>query len=70
MIGRFFDNLTYSVRYVRKPNPIILVRLDDIGDELSIEGVREESPCELPEHLHEEILQRAVELAKAAWAGD
>ena len=70
LIGRFFDNLTYSVRYVRKPNPIVLVRLDNIGDELSIEDVREESPCELPEHLHEEILQRAVELAKAAWAGD
>lgn len=27
-------------------------------------------PCELDPVIHEEILQRAVELAKVAWAGD
>ena len=32
--------------------------------------VQHSQGCELPEYLHEEILQRAVELAKIAWSGD
>lgn len=37
--------------------------------ELSEDGLSVENPCELDESVHEEILQRAVELAKIAWAG-
>ena len=59
--------LTYSIRYVRKPKPIVLCNLSSIDDSLKIEGISASTPCELPAQLHEEILQRAVELAKVAW---
>lgn len=61
---------SYNIRYVRIPNPIVLVDLAVEYGDLSIDGVSEESNCELNESLHEEILQRAVELAKAAYTGD
>lgn len=58
------DVLTkYTIRYIRRPNPIILSNLDG----LTIDGKGNTSECELDPILHEEILQRAVELAKAAW---
>ena len=58
------DALTkYTIRYVRRPNPIIVSDLDG----LSIEGKSTATECELDPILHEEILQRAVELAKVAW---
>lgn len=71
IIAHSNDNITsYNIRYVRIPAPIVLVDLStDYGD-LSIEGVSSISQCELNEILHEEILQRAVELAKAAYIGD
>lgn len=58
------DTLTkYIIRYVRRPNPIIVSNLDG----LTIEGKSTATECELDPILHEEILQRAVELAKVAW---
>ena len=54
---------TYQVRYIRKPKPIVLADLDG----LTIEGVGTTSECEVDPILHEDILQRAVELAKVAW---
>lgn len=51
---------TYKVRYIRKPNPIILT---DLEDDLSINGISEESECELDSSLHRTILDRAVALA-------
>jgi len=58
------DNIySYTVRYIRRPKPIILGSLDD----LTIEGKNDVCECELDPVLHEEILQRAVELAKASW---
>ena len=58
------DTLTkYTIRYVRRPNPIIVSNLDG----LTIEGKDTTTECELDPILHEEILQRAVELAKIAW---
>lgn len=59
---------TYGIRYLKRPNPIVLVDLT--GSDLSINGEREVTNCELDEILHPEILQRAVELAKAAYIGD
>lgn len=59
----------YVIRYVRKPKPIILTDLSDYGD-LTIEGQSSASMCELNESTHDAIIQRAVELAKVAWAGD
>lgn len=63
------DTITqYTIRYVKRPNPIVLSGLEEglsLGDNISIE-----TPCELDPILHPEILQRAVELAKAAYTGD
>lgn len=59
------DNISsYSVRYVRTPKPIIVGNLDG----LTIDGESTVSTvCEIDPILHEDILQRAVELAKTAW---
>lgn len=58
----------YSVRYIKRPNPIILVNLSEaFGEGLKIHGETEPSDCELDPIIHEEIVQRAVELAKVAW---
>ena len=55
---------SYSVRYVRVPAPIIVANLDG----LTIDGKGTKSnKCELDPILHEDVLQRAVELAKIAW---
>lgn len=53
----------YKLRYVRKPKPIILSPLSGI----TIDGESNYSECELDPMIHKEILQRAVELAKAAY---
>ena len=51
----------YKVRYLKKPNPIILVSLED---NLSINnGDTEVSNGETNPILHERIVQRAVQLA-------
>ena len=61
----------YYIRYIKRPNPIILQDISDGGqNELSINGHHEASDCELDPIIHREILQRAVELAKAAYMGD
>lgn len=68
-----------SVKYIRKPYPIILEDLQSQG--LSIEGktvsygsatsgIDESEVCELAPALHKEILMRAVELAKVMYLGD
>ena len=62
-----FD-VSYTIRYVKVPRPIILSDLTDL--ELSIRDRREQSTCELPDEMHPEILKRAVELAKAYYIGD
>lgn len=54
----------YTVRYLRKPEPIILC---DLEDGLSIEGETEAKTCKLNEHLHQAILEEAVRRAKAVW---
>lgn len=61
---------TYTIRYIKTPSPIVLTDLNDNFSELSINGVNTITNCELDEILHPEILQRAVELAKAAYVGD
>ncbi len=68
IIGKFqgrADNLDYTLRYVKKPNPIVLISLE--GEDVSIEGEQKITPCEFPSQLHQEILERAVTLAKIAY---
>lgn len=71
------EDMTYIVRYLKRPKPIILADTDG----LTINGYEVRTgyagtdpyisanpiPCELDPILHEDILQRAVELAKIAW---
>lgn len=52
----------YRYRYIKKPSPIILENINTI-DGLSIEGQTEYSECELPEILHKQIVQLAVQKA-------
>lgn len=64
LITNVGDTVTkYKVRYIRTLKPIILADLDG----LTIEGIGTPTECELDPVLHQEILTRAVELAKAAW---
>lgn len=56
---------SYSVRYVRKPKPLIL---EELPSGLEINGETEPSDCEFPESLHRTILLRAVSIAKAVWS--
>jgi hypothetical protein len=68
IIGRFDSAPTYKIRYVKRPRPIRLAEFntETYGVTLGSDGTAAQT-YELPEHLHEEILQRAVELAKVAW---
>ena len=49
----------YKIRYLKKPNPIILVKLEN----LNIDKKQEVSNGETNPILHERIVQRAVQLA-------
>lgn len=60
----------YKIRYIKRPRPIILTDLDETYSNVSIDGKTSVSECELDPILHQEILQRAVELAKSAYTGD
>lgn len=60
----------YKIRYIKRPTPIILADLNETYSNVSIDGKTSVSECELDPILHPEILQRAVELAKAAYTGD
>lgn len=71
VITNLGDNISlYTIRYVKRPRPIVLVNLADTYSNVSINGISTISECELDPILHPEILQRAVELAKAAYTGD
>ena len=81
LIANNTDTITgYEVRYLKRPNPIIVGPLEGVTiggymgcDENGIlvpTGATKGSECKLDPILHQEILQRAVELAKAAYTGD
>lgn len=66
-----YGTIQYVLRYVKRPRPIILTDLaNTFGEDLTINGENKAMTCELNESTHEAILQRAVELAKIAWAGN
>ena len=64
-----YDNktLTYTLRYLRRPLPIIVGDIDDLKINGKAYADVSSIGCELDPILHEDILQRAVELAKVAW---
>lgn len=51
---------SYLIRYVSKPNPIVL---EDLPEGLSVDGETEKHECELNPMVHQQILERAVALA-------
>ena len=55
----------YTIRYVKRPTPIVVADLDGITIDGDDTGKKKD--CILDPILHEEIVQRAVELAKVAW---
>lgn len=55
-----FTITKYLVRYISKPEPIILI---DLPDNLSINGVNKKTECKLNPVIHRAILEKAVELA-------
>lgn len=67
LIAGVSDAITkHTTRYVKRPQAIILTTLEG---GVTLDGKSGVQPCELDESLHPEILQRAVELAKAAYTG-
>lgn len=56
----------YKIRYVKRPRPIIL---EDLPNELEIDGETQFSSCELNPIIHIDILNKAVELAIATRGG-
>lgn len=52
---------TFYIKYLKRPNPIVL---DD--SELEISDVSDFN-VEIPESLHNQVLYKAVQLAKAVW---
>lgn len=69
VIGKFKNilNLDYKIRYIEELKPIILTDLTD--EDLSIKGYDKAMTSALPSSCHDEILKRAVELAKVAYTG-
>lgn len=69
------ETLSYRIRYIRTPKPIILGNLDGLtidgyyytNTDPALTDKKETEGCELDPIIHEDILQRAVELAKIAW---
>ena len=54
----------YKIRYIRRPQPIILTNLDFVTQaDLEIDGLKTVSECELNPIVHMDILNKAVELA-------
>jgi hypothetical protein len=53
-------NVEYRIRYVKRPDPIVLV---DLPDGLSIDGIFNATECSLNPIVHMDILNRAVEIA-------
>lgn len=59
-------SFVYKIRYVKRPQPIVL---EDLPNNLEIDGVTTESECELNPIIHMDILNKAVELAIATRGG-
>lgn len=57
---------SYRYRYIKRPRPIIL---DDLELGLTINGCSTKQTSELDPIMHQDIVQRAAELAKAVYTG-
>jgi hypothetical protein len=57
---------SYTVRYIKRPTPIITASISP----LTINGLSTTTECTLPPEIHDEILDRALEIAKLDYLGD
>lgn len=57
--------VSYTVRYLAKPEPIIL---DTLTNGLTINGKTEAQTCRLNPALHRAVLSRATSIAKSVWS--
>lgn len=66
------SELQSNVKYIRRPKPIITGNLpNDVNNNpLTVEGISTMTNCELNAGIHNEIVQRAVELAKGTYSYD
>lgn len=55
---------SYTIRYLSKPEPIIL---DDLPEGLTINDISTPQTCKLSSAIHRAILIRAVSIAKSVW---
>lgn len=58
---------TYSVRYLKRPTPIVVANLP-VG--FTVNGVSVQTECSLPPEIHDEILNRAIEICRIDYLGD
>lgn len=72
IVVKDLTNPIYRIRYVRQPKPIRLTKFpmdstfNYLGEEEPVDGSLPVQGCELPEVLHQDILERAVQLAIAS----
>lgn len=55
-----YEVAKYYLRYLRKVRPIVL---EDMPNDLTVNGINEATDCELHESLHQRILELAVRMA-------
>lgn len=55
----------YKIRYLKRPDPIILMDISGIG--ATINGISDKTECELPSSVHSTILKIAVNMAVQAY---
>lgn len=60
-----YDIESYLIRYIKQPDPIILTDLTSLGE--TINGISEETECKLHPLVHRNILDKAVNIAIAAY---
>lgn len=58
---------TYTVRYLLRPTPIVVAALPN---GFTVNGVSAKTECILPPEIHDEILNRAIELCRVDYLGD
>ena len=57
----------FSCRYLERPTPIVV---DTLPAGFSVNGVSVKTECSLPPEIHDEVLNRAIELCKIDYIGD
>lgn len=65
-------NCTLYARYIKRPTPIIVGNLGTSydGTNLYIDGISSQTDCKLDPLIHDEIVHRAVEIAKGTYSYD